>query len=124
MSQTAFRTFVVAGPLLACSIIPSLLFGVLMGQWGSNILWGSVFGAGWCLAAFATFGIFLWPAATLAALYLLSGVLWRNTDSRQRRVVGLALALTLLIDAPAKAVMQIERSVHLPDFSFHMATSW
>ena len=54
MTEHQFRTYFVLGPLLFSSIVPSLIFGMAFNQWGSNVVWGSVFGLGWCLAAFAS----------------------------------------------------------------------
>jgi hypothetical protein len=57
MRQSAFRSAFVVGPFLICSIIPSVIFGFLLNQWGTNLIWGSVFGIGLCVSAFTSGGL-------------------------------------------------------------------
>src|SRR5829696_2656239 len=101
MELRGFQVAWTVGPLLASSALPSILFGVLLGQWGSNLVWGSVYGFGWCMAAFAEGSLrdlhvawagLLW-AWTMPLLFLFaSGWLWsRLTERGQRReLIGLA----------------------------------
>jgi hypothetical protein len=37
MNQSAFRFAFTVGPLLIASVVPSILFGILVDQWGSNL---------------------------------------------------------------------------------------
>ena len=135
MTQRQFRTLFVLGPLLFSSMVPSLVFGVLAGQWGSNVIWGSVFGLGWCLAAFASGNIthdsfstnlgLIWGWVVLVPLYLASGWLWARLATRGRKVAVAALLLSFLVAVPAKTIMEWdELGIHLPDYSLHLATSY
>ena len=135
MTQTQFRTVFVVGPLLSASIVPSLLFGIIAGQWGSNLIWGSLFGLGWCLAAFASGNIVhdsfstnvgvVWGWLALVPLYYWSGWLWRTLDDRKRRAAVALLLLSFLLVVPAKTLMNWEEhGLHFPDYSLHLATSY
>ena len=135
MRQLHFRLLFVLGPLLMCSLVPSLMFGMINGQWGSNIIWGSYFGIGWCLAATATgglvhnntaafFGIaYGWFA--LIPLYLASGWLWRRLGKRGHWTAAVILMLSFLPMVPADTMMGWEGAdgSHLPDYSLHLAES-
>jgi len=130
------RTFVVAGvaiPLLACSIIPDLIIAPVSGQWGTNLLWGLVFGFGWWVAqswlgiehwrAAADFGMFVWPAIVLAGLFLLSRLIWRLTEHRGRRVFLGLLGVSGLAIVPADTAMSLySNSTVPPDFNYLMAS--
>jgi hypothetical protein len=135
LTQGQFRTLFVLGPTLACTIAPTLVFGLSLGQWGSNLIWGSVFGIGWCLAAFATGGLFYnhtaeniglaWAWIVVAALFFLSGLIWRHSNDRQRKMVALVIALSLLVDVPGKVMLRLDQAhIHLPDFAMHLAESY
>jgi hypothetical protein len=135
MNQSAFRIAFTAGPLLICSIVPSILFGVLVDQWGSNLVWGSIFGLGWCLSAFAAGGLMhnsfatagglLWAWLVPIAPFFGSGWLWNNLNERRRKIALMALAFTFLLDVPAKTIMNWDaHHFHLPDFSLHLAESY
>ncbi len=135
MTRGQFRAFFVLGPLLFSSIVPSLIFGVAVGQWGSNVVWGSVFGLGWCLAAFAsgtvvhdsfstTIGL-IWGWLILVPLYFASGWLWGRLTDGGRKIAAAALLLSFLVAVPAKTIMAWDESgLHLPDYSLHLATSY
>ena len=83
MSKAQFRILFVLGPFLMTSIVPSLLFGILFGEWGTNLIWGSYFGLGWCLSAFASGNIvhdnfstaigLIWGWLALVPLYFVAG---------------------------------------------------
>jgi hypothetical protein len=135
MTETRFRTLFVAGPFLSASIVPSLLFWLLLGQWGSNIVWGSYFGIGWCLAAFATGDIvrddisaaigLLWGWAALVPLHLASGVLWRRLDAPRRRRALMLLGWSFVPVLPAGLILELDRlGLHLPDYTAHVAFSY
>ena len=115
MTEHQFRTYFVLGPLLFSSIVPSLIFGMAFNQWGSNVVWGSVFGLGWCLADFAsgtvvhdtlstTIGL-VWGWFVLLPLYFASGSLWRRVSEKGRRRAISGLLVSLLIAVPAKTIM-------------------
>ena len=135
MTERQFRTYFVLGPLLFSSIVPSLIFGMAFNQWGSNVVWGSVFGLGWCLADFAsgtvvhdtlstTIGL-VWGWFVLLPLYFASGSLWRRVSEKGRRRAISGLLVSLLIAVPAKTIMAWDQhGLHLPDYSLHLATSY
>ena len=135
MTQREFRAYFVLGPLLFSSMVPSLIFGIALGQWGSNVIWGSVFGLGWCLAAFAsgtvehdiastTIGL-LWGWFVLIPLYFVSGWLWRRLSDHGRKRAVAGLMVSLLIAVPAKTIIAWDQhGFHLPDYSLHLATSY
>ncbi|MBJ6123509.1 hypothetical protein [Sphingomonas mollis] len=121
-------------PLISCSIFPTMMFEVLAGQWGTNLVWESYFGLGWCLSAFwsedimhdqfstATGLIWGWPA--LMPLYVTAGWLWKRLSQIGRRVAAKALAVSVLFMVPAKAMPHFdELGIHLPDYSIHLTTS-
>lgn len=135
MTQREFRAYFVLGALLFSSIVPSLIFGIAVGQWGSNVIWGSVFGLGWCLAAFASGTVvhdtissaigLVWGWFVLIPLYFASGWLWRRLSDKGRRRATAGLLVSLLIAMPAKTVMAWDQhGFHLPDYSLHLATSY
>lgn len=88
MTQASFRTLGVAVPWAMCTIVPSILFGVLLGQWGTNLIWGHVFGFGWFLTqsyfgpdgwrTAAGIGVLVWPPIVLLSLYWISGLVWHS----------------------------------------------
>ena len=133
--RAAFPRLFVFGPLLLSSILPTLFFGLLLGQWGSNLLWGSYFGLGWCLAAFASGNIlhdgfstavgFAWGWLALVPLYVAAGALWRSLADRGRRTALLLLGLSSLASLPAGRMMELEGyGVHLPDYGTHLIASY
>ncbi len=135
MTERQFRIYGVIGPLVFSSIVPSLVFGAALNQWGSNVVWGSVFGLGWCLAAFAsgtvvhdtlttTIGL-VWGWFVLVPLYFASGWLWRQLSEKGRRRALAALLASFLFAIPAKTIMAWDQhGFHLPDYSLHLATSY
>lgn len=135
MTEREFQTYFVLGPLLFSSIVPSLIFGIAVDQWGSNPIWGSVFGLGWCLAAFASGTVvhdtlstslgLAWGWFVLAPLYFASGWLWRRLGNKGRRRAIAGLLVSLLMAVPANTIMAWDRNgFHLPDYSLHLATSY
>jgi hypothetical protein len=135
VTRKQFQAAFVAGPLLFSSILPTLLFGALIGEWGSNILWGSVFGLGWCLAAFASGNIvhdsfsttvgLLWGWLVLVPLYFASGWLWTKLDRKGRTIAIAFLLVSFLFAVPSETMMGWDqRGMHLPDYSLHLAYSY
>lgn len=134
MTEGQFRALFVFGPLLFSSIMPSLIFGLLLDQWGSNIIWGSVLGLGWCLAAFASGSLvhdtvstivgFLWGWLVLLPLYFFSGRLWSRLSAKGRSRAVVALLFSSLIIVPADTIMAWDQEgVHLPDYTLHLTAS-
>jgi uncharacterized membrane protein YedE/YeeE len=131
------RTFVAAGvaiPFLACSIIPDLIISPVSGQWGTNLLWGLIFGFGWWVAqsalgiehwrAAAGIGLFVWPAIVLAGMYLITRLVWRLGEDRGRRVFLWLLGVSCLAIVPADTAMSIFSNAAVPpDFNYLLA-SW
>jgi hypothetical protein len=114
MKERAFRAFTVAIPSLAFSLIPTAIFGVAIGEWGSNLIWGRVFGFGWFLSQSflgpmhwrlsAAIGIFIWPPLVAYALFLASGILYRRVSRTIRNCCLIILLLTAAVIAPAHVI--------------------
>ena len=131
------RTFVIAGVailFLAFSVIPDLVIAPFFGQWGTNLLWGLIFGFGWWVAqstlgiehwrAAADIGLFVWPPIVLVGLYLVSRLVWHIADNRGRRAFLILLAVSCLAIVPAKTAMSLYSTASVPpDFNYLMA-SW
>ena len=121
-------------PFLACSIIPDLVIAPFSGQWGTNLIWGLIFGFGWWVAqstlgvehwrAAADIGLFVWPPIVLVGLYVASRLVWRFANDRGRRAFLLLLAVSCLAIVPAKTAMSLYSRTAVPtDFNYLMA-SW
>ena len=129
-----FQVAWTVGPFLASSVLPSMVFGVLLGQWGSNLVWGSVYGFGWCVAAFASGSLrdpqvawagLLWAWTMPLLFWFGSGWLWRRLTERGQRLALMGLAASMLIVVPADTMLGLESAgIHLPDFGLHAATSF
>lgn len=132
MRKGRFRALFVLGPLLTASVVPSLLFGLLIGEWGSNIIWGSYFGLGWCLWGFASANSFqastvglIWGWLALVPLYVGSGWLWERLNEKSRHTTAILLVATFAIIVPAHTIMGwAVAGFHLPDYSLHAATAY
>ena len=124
------------GPLLMSSAVPSLIYGAICGEWGSNLVWGSLFGLGWCLGAswlggsillddLSVIAGLLWGGLMLLPLFFGSGWLWKVSSERGRRIAVLLLAASFVLSVPARTMVALERTgLHLPDYSLHLATSY
>ncbi|ATI78889.1 hypothetical protein [Sphingobium yanoikuyae] len=132
-SLSAFRVWLIAGSFVSAGLIPSLIYGVLLGQWGTNLVWGSVYGLGWCLAAYfadvrgiAALLAFLWSGfAVPALLYVASGWLWNTCGEHTKRWAMILLFVSLAADIPAEAISWIDQQViHLPDLMLHITTMY
>lgn len=134
-SKARFRALFVAVPLLACSVVPILIFGPLADQWGTNLIWGSYFGLGWCISAFWSGNIvhdrlstavgLIWGWLALVPLYFAAGWLWERLSLRGRRAAVGALAISALVIVPAKTMLRLDQvGIHLPDYITHLATSY
>ena len=115
MKERTFRAVIVAIPCLAFSLIPTAIFGVAMGEWGSNLIWGRVFGFGWFLSqsllgpmhwksVSAAIGVFVWPPLVAYALFLTSGVLYRQSNRTVRNFCLIIVLLTAAVIAPAHVI--------------------
>ena len=130
------KTFVVAGgclPFLACTIIPLLIFGVLYGQWGTDLFWGLVFGFGWWVSQSllgpehwriaAAIGVFVWPPIVVTVLIVLSRSVWKR-GNRTRKLSLWLLALSCLPIVPAQTAMTLYANARVPpDFNV-LVNSW
>jgi hypothetical protein len=128
MTQGYFRAIGVAVPWAMCTIIPSLLFWLLLGQWGTNLVWGHVFGFGWFVAqsycgpeqwrTAAAIGVFLWPPAVLIALFWISGLAWRSKNERWKRRFLSLVAISCLPVVPAQTIEAFYIGARVPaDFN-------
>ncbi|MDY0960136.1 hypothetical protein SOM26_15680 [Sphingomonas sp. CFBP8993] len=133
-SKADFRLIFVALPTTSASILATLLFGLSLGQWGSNLIWGSYFELGWCLSAFWSGGLFhdrfsmavgvAWGWIAMIPLYAASGWLWEQLSERGRAWAIRMLLLSALPMAPGQRLMDWEAAgIHLPDYTLHLARS-
>jgi len=134
-SKPKFRLVFVVVPFVACGIVPTIIFGIMLNQWGSNLLWGSYFGLGWCLMAFWSGGLvhcristdvgLLWGWLALVPLYFFASWLWERTSEHGRKLAVLLLAVSTLPMVPAKVLMGLdEHGIHLPDYNLHLNESF
>ena len=126
MSQRNFRLVAVGLPYVSCTMIPTIVFALFLGQWGTNLIWGHIFGFGWFLAQSyfgpahweiaASIGILVWPPIVLIVLWVLAGRAWQ---SRHRAVFLLLTALSALPIVPARTIEQfyVERGGVPADFN-------
>ncbi len=101
-------------PWVNCTLVPTLVFGILLGQWGTNLLWSHVFGFGWfaALSYFgpqgwkmaAAIGVIVWPPIVLLALFEISGFIWRSGSELHKRGSLLFLILSCLPILPAQTI--------------------
>jgi hypothetical protein len=134
MNRRIFIAAIVIVPLLVCSILPDLIFSELYGQWGTNLIWGLVFGFGWWVAqslggpehwrAAAEIGVFLWPPLVLAGLFLLGRTVWQSRQAWVRKTLLGLLAISCLPIMPAKTTMSLYANARVPpDFNL-LIVSW
>lgn len=134
VNRSTFVAIAVGVPILICTVVPLLLFGVLLGQWGTNLIWGVVFGFGWWVAQSiggpehwrlaASIGLFLWLPLVLWGLSLVAGAVWRSENQRRRGLFLLLLAASCLPLVPAETAMALYSGGRVPpDFNLLMA-SW
>jgi hypothetical protein len=132
MSRRTFITLAVVVPLLVCGLVPSLIFGILYDQWGTNLFWGLIFGFGWWVAqsiggpehwrAAALIGELIWPALVLAGLFFLGRSVWHWGDGRMRSFFLVVLAISSLPIVPAETAMSLYANASVPpDFNYLMA---
>lgn len=128
MTAKLFKTLIVVTPWLACTILPSIIFGTLLGQWGTNLIWGHIFGFGWFIAQSyygaehyqiaEAIGLLVWPPLILITLFWISGAIWRAEDTRWRRRALLMIALSCLPMVPAKTILPVYTGGGVPaDFN-------
>jgi hypothetical protein len=122
-------------PLLSCSVLPTIIFGVTQNQWGSNLIWGSYFGLGWCLSAFWSGGLvhdrfsttigLVWSWLALVPLYLVAGKFWDRSSAQGRRTAVWLLAVSVLPMVPARTLLALDDyGIHLPDYGLHLNESF
>jgi hypothetical protein len=136
MNRSTFLLAFVLGPTLAFGIIPCVIFGFLIGEVGTNIIWGPVFGSGFWLAdlAFWVPGhshaiililALLWAFVLIPLiLFLASDWLWRKCRQRGRHIALTILLVTLLFDVPARwlDIMALHGFV-LPDWALYISAN-
>lgn len=128
MTQGWFRTLGVAIPWVNCTLVPTLIFGVLLGQWGTNLIWGHIFGFGWfaalsCLGPqwwrlAAGIGVFVWTPIVLIALFWISGLVWNSERQSWRHASLASLILSSLLILPAQTIERLYANGGVPaDFN-------
>jgi hypothetical protein len=124
MKERTFRAVFVLIPCLSFAVIPTAIFGILIGEWGSNLIWGRVFGFGWFVAqslagpahwrTSLAIGLFVWPPLIAYAIFLASGILYRRTNEAVRNGCLITLLLTAAAVVPAHVVEAAWRPGSLP----------
>ncbi|NML10733.1 hypothetical protein HHL08_11350 [Sphingobium sp. AR-3-1] len=133
MSRPAFRAWFTLATFFSAGIFPTMLYAVTIGQWGSNLIWGSIYGVGWCLAT--NFWSALGPQWVMAIgvlygllmvpiLYWFSGWLWAALDGSGRKWAFGLLLLSLSIMLPGDVMLRLWNYVHVPDLQTHFATGY
>src|ERR1044072_3177872 len=128
MPQRSFQLTMTGVPYLMCTIVPTVIFGLILGQWGTNLIWGHVFGFGWFVAqsyygaehwrTAVNIGILAWPPLVLLALWLVSGIAWRSQSQRLRIGLCWGLALLSVPIVPARTVQHLYAGAPVPaDFN-------
>ena len=130
MTKRAFQLWFMVGPVVFGFLIP-LTIGL------SNLIWGSIFGIGLCLGAFADGGLFLdsrdhwgriglyFDLFTPVLVFLLSGWLWSALTDRSRKYAIIALCGSFLVVAPITVIGWLgEHGIHLPDLALHMVSAY
>lgn len=129
-TKRAFQFWFMVAPVVFGFLIP-LSLGL------SNLVWGSVFGIGLCLGAFADGGLFLdsrdhwgriglyFDLCTPVLIFLLSGWLWSGVTERGRKYAILALCGSFLTVVPITTVGWLgEQGIHLPDLALHLVSAY
>ena len=130
MTKRIFQLSFLVGPVVIGFIIP-LALGL------SNLIWGSVFGVGLCLGAFADGGLFLdsrdhwgrigffFDLFTPLLIFVLSGWLWSALSQRRRKHAVVALCASFLAVVPTMTIGWLgQQGIHLPDLSLHLASAY
>ncbi len=129
MTKCAFQFSFMVGPIVLGFVIP-LALGF------SNLIWGSVFGIGLCLGAFADGGLFLdsrghwgrigffFDLFTPLIIFLTSGWLWSTLTERNRKNAIIVLGVSFFVVAPITTIGWLgEHGIHLPDLALHLASA-
>lgn len=134
VNRATFVATAVGVPFLSCTVVPQLLFGVVLHQWGTNLLWGLVFGFGWWIAQSiggpehwhlaANIGLFLWLPLVLWGLSLAAGAAWRTESKQRRRLFVVLLAASCLPLVPAETAMALYSSARVPPDLNLLIASW
>lgn len=111
MRERTFRALLVFIPCLSFSIIPTVIYGFTIGEWGSNPIWGRVFGFGWFVSQSlvgptlwkisAAVGVFIWPPIIAYALFLISGLIYRSASRATRNFSLIIVLLSAAFIVPA-----------------------
>lgn len=133
ISRPAFRAWFTLATFFSVGIFPTMFYAVTIGQWGSNLIWGSVYGVGWCLASnfyhaldlqwVMAIGV-LWAILMVPMLYWFSGWLWETLDVTGRKRALCLLLVSLCIMVPGEEMLRISNVLHVPDLQTHFATGY
>jgi hypothetical protein len=126
-------TFVL-GPMLSFGIIPTVIFGFLTGEVGTNVIWGSVFGSGFWLSDLAfwapgrgdliKYAGLLWALLLVPlVLFFAADLLWRNLSERGKKSALTLLLISFLLDVPERAVSALAlNGFVLPDWALYISS--
>ena len=130
MTKRVFQFSFMVAPVVCGFLIP-LALGL------SNLIWGSIFGIGLCLGAFADGGLFVdsrdhWGRVGLyfdlftpVLIFLLSGWLWTSLTERGRKYAIIVLCGSFLAVAPIAVIGWLGvHGVHLPDLALHIVSAY
>ncbi|HEX8644555.1 MAG TPA: hypothetical protein VF702_11655 [Allosphingosinicella sp.] len=134
MNRRVFVSVCTGLPFLACTFVPFTLFGLLYGQWGTNLFWGPVFGFGWWAAqtiggpenfrAAAAFGIFVWVPIVLGGLFVLSHWVFRTGSDGARRLSIMLLLASCLPVVSADTALGLYANARVPPDFNTLVASW
>jgi hypothetical protein len=133
MGRFTFLLAFILGPTLAFGIIPNVIFAFVNGSGGAtNIIWGSVFGAGFWLSDLAFWapgpgGGFriikiaglLWAFLLIPlVLFFASNWLWWNLGERGRKIALMLLFASFLLVVPVRVLEILAlHGIVLPDWA-------
>jgi hypothetical protein len=132
ISRPKFLTTFVLGPILSFGIIPTVIFGFLTREWGTNVIWGSVFGSGFWLSDLAfwapgradliAYAGLLWAFLLVPlVLFFAADLLWRKLSERGKKRALTLLLISFLLDVPGSAVNALAlKGFVLPDWALYI----
>jgi hypothetical protein len=137
MRRSTFLLAFILGPTLAFGIIPNVIFGLLnANEVATNLIWGSVFGAGFWLSDLAFWApgtgnsgfriinitglLWAFPLIPLV-LFFASNWLWRSLSERGRKMALAALFASFLLVVPARVLGILAlHGIVLPDWALYI----
>jgi hypothetical protein len=131
VGRSAILVAFVLGPVLAFGVIPCLIFVFLIGEVGTNLIWGPVFGSGfWLSDPFATstgnfFGL-LWAFLLVPlALFFAGNLLWQRLGERGKFMALTPLYVSFLLDVPVHTINAWElHGFVLPDWALYVNANY